>query len=655
MSSRHPDGWIEQNQRYLTAELAVLRARLRRFAGASQADEPSVDVLTQVAVAAFSALSAPSSLDRIAAVFDLTRFEREILLLCAGVELDAEIGALVSAARRDPRGSHPTFGLALAFFEAAHWSALSPAGPLRRFRLIDVGPGDALTASPLIISERVLHQLAGIELIDERLWGVVEPLGPPGRLAASQERAAGQIASVLARARGSAEVPVIHLAGDDPAGKRAAAASACASLGVALCTLRAADLPLGATDREALLRMWDREALLSASALILECDDLEPPAWRAASSFAERAIGPILVASRSPVRLARRAMARVEVPKPTAMEQRAIWRAAIGVAADEMDARLDAVVSTFDLGGEAIDGAAREALAIAPEGGATGDRIWSVCRARARPKLDDLAQRIEPRARWEDLVLPEPQRARLSDIVAQVRQRYRVYETWGLGRNSARGLGVGALFAGPSGTGKTMAAEVLAGDLDLDLYAIDLSQMVSKYIGETEKNLRRVFDAADEGGSILLFDEADALFGKRSEVKDSHDRYANIEVSYLLQRMEAYRGLAILTTNMKGALDTAFLRRLRFVVTFAFPDAPMRAEIWRRVFPPTVPTDGLDYGKLARLAVAGGSIRNIALNGAFSAADAGDPVRMAHLLRAAQAECQKLERQPTDAEIGGWA
>src|SRR5439155_1757441 len=183
----------------------------------------------------------------------------------------------------------------------------------------------------------------------------------------------------------------------------------------------------------------------------------------------------------------------------------------------------------------------------------------------------------------EDLVLPDAQRTILREIAAHVRQRYHVYETWGFASKSARGLGISALFAGASGTGKTMAAEVLASELRLDLYRIDLSQVVSKYIGETEKNLRRVFEAAEEGGAILLFDEADALFGKRSEIKEGLDRYANIEVSYLLQQMESYRGLAILTTNMKDALDTAFLRRIRFVVQFPFPDTAERLEIWRRI------------------------------------------------------------------------
>ncbi len=199
-----------------------------------------------------------------------------------------------------------------------------------------------------------------------------------------------------------------------------------------------------------------------------------------------------------------------------------------------------------------------------------------------------------------------------------------------------------------------MAAEVLAAELDLDLYRIDLSQVVSKYIGETEKNLRRIFDAADVGGSILLFDEADALFGKRSEVKDSHDRYANLEVSYLLQKMEAYRGLAILTTNLKGSLDVAFMRRLRFVVQFPFPDLAQRHELWRRAFPPRTPQDGLNFALLARVSVSGGNIRNIALNAAFMASSEGTAVRMSHLLRATRTECAKLDKSLTDTEVEGW-
>lgn len=250
--------------------------------------------------------------------------------------------------------------------------------------------------------------------------------------------------------------------------------------------------------------------------------------------------------------------------------------------------------------------------------------------------------------------MPEAQRRVLRRIVVHARRRAKVYHQWGFAGKGSRGLGIGALFAGASGVGKTMAAEALAHELRLDLYRVDLSAAVSKYIGETEKNLRRIFDAAEDGGTMLLFDEADALFGKRTEVRESHDRFANIEISYLLQRMESYRGLAILTTNMKSALDPAFLRRIRFVVQFPFPDATQRAEIWRRIFPADTPTEGLDVALLARLNIAGGNIRNIALGAAFLAADEDAPVRMVHLLHAARDEYAKLEKTLTEAEVMGW-
>ncbi|MGH9760307.1 MAG: ATP-binding protein, partial [Blastocatellia bacterium] len=356
-----------------------------------------------------------------------------------------------------------------------------------------------------------------------------------------------------------------------------------------------------------------------------------------------------------------RPMVTFEVNRPTSAEQRAAWVAEMGALAGSLNGQISELVSQFNLPLRGIRSSAAEAVSFADPSAEPaetpselGRRLWDACRVQSRARLEDLAQRIEPAAGWDDIVLPELQLRILRDIAVHVRRRALVYEGWGFGTKGERGLGISALFAGVSGTGKTMAAEVLAGHLRLDLFRIDLSQVVNKYIGETEKNLRRVFDAAEESGAILLFDEADALFGKRSEVKDSHDRYANIEVSYLLQRMETYRGLAVLTTNLKEALDTAFMRRIRFIIQFPFPDANNRREIWRRVFPVEAPTDRLDIDKLARLNVAGGNIRNIALNAAFLAADAGEPVRMGHLLRAASAEYAKIGKPLSDAETGGW-
>jgi SpoVK/Ycf46/Vps4 family AAA+-type ATPase len=267
-----------------------------------------------------------------------------------------------------------------------------------------------------------------------------------------------------------------------------------------------------------------------------------------------------------------------------------------------------------------------------------------------RPQLDTLAQRLDPKATWSDIVLPDDQTNLLRQIAGQIGQRSLVYEAWGFRRRMNRGLGIAVLFAGESGTGKTMAAEVIANHLRLNLYRIDLSGVVSKYIGETEKNLRRLFDAAEDGGAILFFDEADALFGKRSQVRDSHDRYANIEINYLLQRVEAYQGLAILATNRKGDLDEAFVRRLRFIVTFPLPGLQERIRIWQKIFPPEVPTTTLDFNRLARFNLTGGSIHNIALNAAFLAAQAGTPVTMPLILSAIRTEFLKADRLLEEAD-----
>ena len=448
--------------------------------------------------------------------------------------------------------------------------------------------------------------------------------------------------------------------------KRAIFAAACARLGWEPFVLDAADLPAGAAERDELMRLWERGALLGQAALLVECYDVDEPGPRGIlERFVDRLTTPAAVAVADGVRAGTRPCLIVDAAKPTPAEQRDLWRAALGGhdGFGSLNGTLDRVVAQFDLDAEAIEAAAGRALGdreagTSPAGvalaGDAGRRVWDACRRGARGGLDTLAQRLESTATFDDLVLPDAQRELLGDIIAHVRHRSRVYEEWQMSGPSRRGLGISALFAGPTGTGKTLAAEVLAGALALDLYRIDLSQVVSKYIGETEKNLRRIFEAAGDSGAVLLFDEADALFGRRSEVRDSHDRYANVEISYLLQAMESYRGLAVLTTNMRSALDPAFLRRLRFVVTFPFPGPAERARIWQRAFPPATPTEGLDVTRLAQLSVAGGNIRTIALHAAFAAAQSGVPVGMPQVLRAAAAEYAKLDRPLTDAEIGGW-
>jgi hypothetical protein len=657
MSVAVADAWTDANQRYLTAALAEVRGVLEGHAahrgrGEVASRPPLDDPLDAIA----RTMSAPPAVEALASTFDLSGFERSVLLLCAGMELDARFPALCAAAQSSTDRAYPTFGLALAALAEPHWSALAPDAPLRRWRLVEVGSGAPLTQSPLRIDERVLHYLAGVPYLDERLAGMLEPL-ERGALVSSQQTLADRIVRAWSTTERVSDLPLIELCGPDPSAKAAVVTAACDALRLTPSRLPTAFVPTSAPDLEAFARLWAREAVLGRRVLVVDSDDSEAvdtAREAAVLRLVQRTEAPLILTGRERRVGLRRRVLTLEVRRPTAAEQRALWHSVVEGHDAALDGHLDRLVGQFDFGVATIRSAGVDALA--PGGGTDlHRRLWDACRVQARPRLDDLAQRIEPAATWDDLVLPEAQRQILGDLAAAARQRHRVYTEWGFAERGVRGLGVHALFAGPSGTGKTMAAEVLADALRLDLYRIDLSQVVSKYIGETEKNLRRVFDAAEAGGVLLLFDEADALFGKRSEVKDSHDRYANIEVSYLLQRMEAYRGLAILTTNMKDAVDPAFLRRLRFVVQFPFPDAAQRAEIWRRVFPAATPTEGLQPERLARLNVAGGNIRNIAVQAAFLAADADEPVRTAHVLRAARAEYAKLDRPLTDAEIGRWA
>ena len=671
MSTAEKLSWHEANQCYLMAELAAVRRALDRYetqAVAERAlpDESQSSPEQEAILPAQPAMPAPAALDTLCATFNLSAFERAVLLLCAGMELDSAWGARCAVSQGDARRAHPTFSLALAALPEAHWSALSPSAPLRRWRLLELGTGQTLLTTPLRIDERILHYLAGVSHLDERLVGLIDevPTGEADELAPSHRALAERVAAIWAQAGRTQQFPVVQLCGQDLAAKRMIVAAACAALRWKAHRMSAHLIPLLPNELEAVQRLWLREAALTGSALLVESDDMESTDAardRIVTRLIESINGPLVVISRERRHTGSRSAISLDVAAPEAAERRTIWARALENFGANLNGRMETLVAQFSVSARTIQAACMEAQAQQGtdrsgnvEAAELTSRLWDACRRQARSRLDDLAQHIEPSANWDDLVLPDLQRRRLHEMAAHVRQRGKVYEEWGFAAKGARGLGISALFAGASGTGKTLAAEVLASELRLDLYRIDLSQVVSKYIGETEKNLRRVFDAAEEGGAILLFDEADALFGKRSEVKDSHDRYANIEVSYLLQRMEAYRGLAILTTNMKGAMDQAFLRRIRFIVQFPYPDQEQRAEIWRRVFPRTAPTEGLDEIKLARLNVAGGNIRNIAVSAAFLAAEAGEPIHMRHVLSAVRGEYAKLEKPLTETEIGGW-
>jgi hypothetical protein len=489
-----------------------------------------------------------------------------------------------------------TIGLALAALPQAEISAWVSEAPLRKFRLVEASPAGPYLSKALWMPESVLQYLLGIAVIDAEL--PVRRLGTPtGHLTWS---------GPLART----------------ASTRKHAGSWLTQRNFSAYVVDSAQIS-DARDFDA---RWTRDSLLHAAALIVEGEPATVNAVLQAAQYPH-----VVVGAATPERPA------IDEPK---VDREAVWREALGAQAERMNGKLSHLARQFRLDEAEIRLAAASA------------EPWQAAREIARRDLDGLAMRIDSRATWNDLILPPATEAMLREVTAQTRHRHRVYEEWGMGSRSRRGLGIAALFHGPSGTGKTLTAEVIANELQVDLYHVDLSQIVSKYIGETEKNLEKIFTAAERAGALLLFDEADALFGKRSEIRDAHDRYANIEVGYLLQRIEAYDGLVILTTNLKGSLDSAFLRRFRFVVSFPFPDTEDRRRLWQIAFPNTAPVEEVDTHRLSRVVLSGGSIRNIALAAAFLAAEESGPINTDRILRAASRELAKMERSSSElAEV----
>jgi hypothetical protein len=686
--------WQNANQQRLSAELERVGAQLESHCRQNNAEPPL-----------FRTSEPPpdeveTALERIVSAYKLSDFERDLLLLCAGIELDGRFASLCATLNRNVGHNLPTFSLALAFLTGGYWSAIAPTAPLRRARLLSPlpdGGATPITLCPLRIDEWVLHYLTGVIYPDSRLPGILIPLAdtdpliagnvPEWRIADLRASMHMMAASHRALAKQLADhwqgivcepnaLPLLMLCGDAEDDKLAVAWTATRRSGLRLRSLNVSDLPLQRAEQEALLALWEREARLMPVAMFIDAGGVRTVAAESGEvtetllhgpdgsqrlALLERMPGPLVLAAEARVPFRRTALC-VDVDYPSPREQVQLWLDASAVSGLSQDVchalqahgGLGQIVTQFHLSAAQISAAVAEGTA-----NLTGDnaeaiqkRYWSICRKRARVELDAFAQRIEVRAGWNDLILPPPQLHMLKDLITQMRHRAVVQLEWEF---AGRGAGITALFAGGSGAGKTLAAEVIAHELDIDLYRIDLASIVSKYIGETEKNLRHLFAGAERSGVALLFDEADALFGKRSEVRDSHDRYANIEVSYLLQRMESYRGLAILTTNIKNAVDTAFYRRFRVIIEFPPPDAERRAAIWRHIFPPTVPLDAnLDYMRLAQLNFSGGNIYNCALNAAFLAARDARPVNMTHIERAARAECAKVNRRLTEVELEGW-
>jgi hypothetical protein len=632
-------------------------------------------LLIRDAVQGIAAAEGPPALEILARLFRLGDFERDVVLLCLAPEIDPGFERLYAYVQDDATRKYPTPSLAVQVLGGCHYgdvviswercaAAFAPDASLRRFHLIhnDASPHGSWGSESLRLDRRIGSYLLGVNFLDEQSAAFLRPVAEAVPLSREQQKSATQLQQRLRAWNDRDRMPAINLTGKDGGAFKAMARELCASLGVALYEIDISRLPATAAERQACCRIFERESLLLPCAYYVDCSELDHANRSETAQILElvkvlRAF--LLVGSREPLS-SERTFITLRVPRNDPQAQLAVWQGYL----EEMPSSNGAVnqflakmVQQFQFSPQQIHRVVRTAYEDAalrsPESPTPCEAdLWLAARGHAVRSIEGLAEKIECKRPFDDLVLPAEALQQIREIASQVEQRNRVYEQWGFSAKLSRGRGISALFAGPSGTGKTMAAEVLAGHLQLDLYRIDLANVISKYIGETEKNLKRVFDAAEESGAILFFDEADALFGKRSEVRDSHDRYANIEINYLLQRMEDYRGLAILATNRKSLLDQAFLRRLRFLVDFPFPSAADRVRIWHGAFPKQANVGPLDFACLGRLEIAGGNICNIALNAAFLAANANSSINMEHILTAARREYAKIDKLVLESEFG---
>jgi hypothetical protein len=611
--------------------------------------------------------------------FGLEDFDGALMAVALAPELDSRFQRLYAFVQDDVTRRHLSVELALQLLcgddeaeRLKRWRHFAPAAPAFRHGLLRLAAEATATpawaASVVRVNDPLQRFWLGQPAVDARLAGVslwhdatgaTEPPSPPvfeDSVARTVERALDDD-----RARF-----LIALHARDERVHTSAAKRIARRLGIPLLEVSWRDLRTQGAAAQEQVEVAMREAALRGAAILLRglnpADD---------ANLAEQTVGDLArfdglaivgCVSAWPRDSAHAPDLSVDVPLPDLQDRTQRWHEVLDRAGLIVPAsRVSALATRFHLNAHEIGASVAQARhrltrsrfeRSADAGDAdAADDVWTELLASIRAQrghaLDQLARKVNAFARWEHLVLPRDSIAQLREICHRVDRRERVFDQWGFGERASRGRGVHALFAGPSGTGKTMAAEVIANHLGLDLHRIDLSAVVSKYIGETEKNLERIFSLAVD--VILFFDEADALFGKRSEVQDAHDRYANIEISYLLQRMEEYDGLSILATNLRGNIDDAFLRRLTYQVQFPFPDTTLRRGLWRSVWPQPLPrADDVDLDRLAdAFTLSGGNIRNVVLGAAFLAAEGEGPVTLDHVLRSLQRELQKVGRAVT--------
>lgn len=629
-------------------------------------------------------------LPQLARLFSLSAFEVQAVLICAAPELRRVYDRVYAYLQDDITRKRASVDLILDLLcdsETERWKAravFDGGAPLLTARILEPvddphsPSGSSGLARFLKLDTRILHFILGHRTIDSRLKEAAQlrRLWPACERPAIDRSIVDPLLSFVRHNFADEAAPnrrlLLHLRGPSGVGKRQLALAVSEAFERPLLSLGVERLPERQDEAEELLWLALRESVLAQAPLYIAPadvflrDETRAVALRKALAQAVSTFGWLVIlggANAWPIHepLEDVLFHSIELPIPDGAIRETAWIEALGTTPLELrsDDAVARLAERFRLAGgqirDAVAAVANQRLITDSKAPVSFAELAAACRAQSGHGLDKLATKVEPRSGWVDLILPDENQSQLEEICDQVRHRFHVYDRWGFGRKLSRGRGISALFSGPPGTGKTMAAEIIAGDLQLDLYKIDLARVVSKYIGETEKNLSRVFDEAEGSNAVLFFDEADALFGKRTEISDAHDRYANVETSYLLQKMEEFDGVVILASNLRENIDDAFLRRIRFIVEFPFPDAASRLRIWTAHFPPEAPVaEGVDFELLAeRVRVTGGNIRNIVLNSAFFAAADGGVIGTEHILQATRREFEKIGQLWDERSLAG--
>lgn len=622
-------------------------------------------------------------------LFHLSPFETDCILFCLAPELDQRYEMLYAYLQNDVTRKRPTAGLimnllCLSLEEKINARQFfSERSPLFGQHLLSFSDesreGDNhLLSRALKLDDRIVDFLLGIGGIDRRIRRFTRIVGPCERTdeIIIPETVKLRMKNLLCRINGSGDARdnsgyhrfVCHLKGPPGNGQLQTADAICHEAGLILMEVDTGRLLVGEIPLQLSLELIFREALLQSSAVyfkgfdrLLEESEKDKTKEHVLVDAIVNFHGPVFLEGERSWRPGCSVLPfySLDFPVPSFQFRKRLWESYLKACPVESGLDINALAGKFRFTVDQIRDALLTAMDISLAGHSnntpvTTEDLYEGCRTVSNQKLGALSRKIEPRYTWQDLVLPAEKIAQMKDMCSYVKYRHLVYDEWGFDRKLSLGKGLNALFHGPSGTGKTMAAEIIAGELGLDLYKIDLSLVLSKFIGETEKNLSRIFKEAETSNAIIFFDEADTLFGKRTEVKDAHDRYANIEVGYLLQRMEEYEGIVILATNLMKNMDEAFVRRMHFQIEFPFPDEEHRLRIWKTVFPEEAPKDDdIDYQFLAKkFKITGGNIKNIALSAAFLAAENNDIIRMKHIVTSARREFQKMGKLCTQSDFG---